>query len=44
LLDRVNETGGQVVSVWPRRDTLEDLFMDRIGAQSSSEAAEKSHA
>jgi hypothetical protein len=44
LLDRVRETGGQVVSVWPRRDTLEDLFMEKIGAQPSSEAAEKSHA
>ncbi len=32
LLGRLHGEGGQVVSVWPRRDTLEDLFMQRIGA------------
>lgn len=36
LLDRVGEGGGQVVSVWPRRDTLEDLFMQRIGAEKAA--------
>jgi ABC-2 type transport system ATP-binding protein len=34
LLDRARDSGGQVVSVWPRRDTLEDLFMQSIGAES----------
>ena len=35
LLDRVREGAGQVVSVWPRRDTLEDLFLERVGAGAS---------
>jgi len=32
LLDRLHRSGGQVLSVWPRRETLEDLFMERVGA------------
>ena len=35
LLDRVREGAGEVVSVWPRRDTLEDLFLERVGAETS---------
>lgn len=41
LLDRAREGGAQVVSIWPRRDTLEDLFMQRIGA---SETPDTTHA
>jgi ABC-2 type transport system ATP-binding protein len=37
LFERVRESGGHVVSVWPRRDTLEDLFMARIGAPETPE-------
>jgi len=32
LLAACRESGGQVVSVWPRRDTLEDLFLREVGA------------
>jgi ABC-2 type transport system ATP-binding protein len=32
LLTAVQDGGGQVLSVWPRRDTLEDLFMREVGA------------
>ena len=31
LLAAVADSGGQVVSVWPRRDTLEDLFLREVG-------------
>jgi len=41
LFERLRESGGQVVSVWPRRDTLEDLFMEQIGAPTTPE---RSHA
>jgi len=37
LFERVRESGGHVVSVWPRRDTLEDLFLARIGAPETRE-------
>jgi ABC-2 type transport system ATP-binding protein len=30
LLDRLRQSGAQVLSVWPRRDSLEDLFMREI--------------
>ena len=43
LFDRLRESGGQVIAVWPRRDTLEDLFMQRIGAPETPETPEKSH-
>jgi ABC-2 type transport system ATP-binding protein len=32
LMAGVTASGGQVASVWPRRDTLEDLFMREIGS------------
>jgi ABC-2 type transport system ATP-binding protein len=32
LLNDVQESGGEVVSVWPRRETLEDLFLREVGA------------
>ncbi len=48
LLDRVHDGDGQVVSVWPRRETLEDLFMESVGATEppspDHESAEKTHA
>jgi ABC-2 type transport system ATP-binding protein len=31
LIDAVHHGGGQVLSVWPRRDTLEDLFLRELG-------------
>jgi ABC-2 type transport system ATP-binding protein len=31
VLGAVRESGAQVLSVWPRKDTLEDLFMREIG-------------
>lgn len=31
VMQRVERGGGHVVSVWPRRETLEDLFMKEIG-------------
>lgn len=30
LLERLRDSGGQVISVWPRRDTLEDLFLREL--------------
>ena len=30
LLERVRQGGGEVLSIWPRRDSLEDLFMREI--------------
>jgi ABC-2 type transport system ATP-binding protein len=32
LLGACRECGAQVLSVWPRRDSLEDLFMREVGA------------
>ena len=40
LLDGVRDLGGQVVSVWPRRETLEDLFVKRVGESEPQQAAE----
>jgi ABC-2 type transport system ATP-binding protein len=31
LIDAVRAKGGRVVGVWPRRETLEDLFLRRVG-------------
>jgi len=31
LLARVRETGGQVLAIWPRRETLEDRFLQEVG-------------
>jgi ABC-2 type transport system ATP-binding protein len=31
LLEEVRQAGGEVISVWPQRDSLEDLFMREIG-------------
>jgi ABC-2 type transport system ATP-binding protein len=31
LLDALNQSGSQVLSIWPRKDTLEDLFLREIG-------------
>jgi ABC-2 type transport system ATP-binding protein len=31
LLESVHGSGGQVLSVWPRKDTLEDLFLREVG-------------
>ncbi|NIL99640.1 MAG: ATP-binding cassette domain-containing protein [Acidobacteria bacterium] len=48
LLDTVRAAGAQVVSVWPRRETLEDLFMKRVAAAEtetpSPDPAETTHA
>lgn len=30
LFDAVHARGGEVLSVWPRRDTLEDLFLSKV--------------
>ena len=32
LLTAARESGCEIVSIWPRRDTLEDLFLREIGA------------
>jgi len=37
LLDQVHAGTGQVLSVWPRRDTLEDLFLARTQSTSEDE-------
>jgi ABC-2 type transport system ATP-binding protein len=37
LLNAVQDDGGQVLSVWPRRDTLEDLFLREVGAATAGE-------
>ena len=31
LLDALQDSGSQVLSIWPRKDTLEDLFLREIG-------------
>jgi ABC-2 type transport system ATP-binding protein len=38
LMLAVRESGASVSSVWPKRKTLEDLFMDEIAGGGSSEA------
>ncbi len=38
LLSACQESGGQVLSVWPRRDTLEDLFMREIESDAADVA------
>jgi ABC-type multidrug transport system ATPase subunit len=39
LLAAVSTAGGEVVSVWPRRETLEDLFLREIGRAKEEERA-----
>jgi len=39
VLAEVPAAGGEVVSVWPRRETLEDLFLREIGAARREERA-----
>ena len=39
LLAAVPAAGGEVLSVWPRRESLEDLFLREIGRAESEEAA-----
>ncbi len=39
LLAAVPAAGGEVVSVWPRRETLEDLFLREIGKAKEEEHA-----
>ena len=31
LLAAVQRVGGQVTSIWPRRRTLEDIFLEEVG-------------
>jgi ABC-2 type transport system ATP-binding protein len=38
VLASVQSLGGQVTSVWPRRETLEDLFMREVATGGSREA------
>jgi ABC-2 type transport system ATP-binding protein len=37
LLGRVTDSGSEVLSVWPRRETLEDLFLREIGKARAEE-------
>ena len=39
LLAGVSAAGGEVVSVWPRRESLEDLFLREIGKAAAEERA-----
>jgi ABC-2 type transport system ATP-binding protein len=39
LLGKVTDAGGEVLSVWPRRDTLEDLFLREINKAQAEEKA-----
>ncbi len=39
LLAAVTAAGGEVLSVWPRRETLEDLFLREIGRAEAEERA-----
>ncbi|HEX4824907.1 MAG TPA: ABC transporter ATP-binding protein [Candidatus Polarisedimenticolaceae bacterium] len=39
LLHAVEGAGGEVVSVWPRRESLEDLFLREIGRAQAEERA-----
>jgi hypothetical protein len=41
LLSEVQRAGGQVLSVWPRRESLEDLFLREIGRDFYREVEEK---
>jgi len=41
LLEAVQRAGGQVLSVWPKRDTLEDLFLRETGGKDGTEATEE---
>ena len=38
LLDGVARAGGRVLAIWPRRETLEDLFLREIGRAGAGEA------
>jgi len=40
LVADVAAAGGQVVSVWPRRETLEDLFLREVGGPATTESRE----
>ena len=37
LLAAVRESGGRVDSVWPRRETLEDVFLKEVGAAATED-------
>jgi ABC-2 type transport system ATP-binding protein len=37
LLGRVTDAGSEILSVWPRRETLEDLFLREIGKARAEE-------
>ena len=39
LLSQARQSGLQVLSIWPRRDTLEDLFLRELGADRSARSA-----
>jgi ABC-2 type transport system ATP-binding protein len=39
LLSALSEAGSEVVSVWPRRESLEDLFLREIGRAKAQERA-----
>ena len=39
LLSAVPAAGGEVLSVWPRRETLEDIFLREIGQATAEERA-----
>ena len=39
LIDAVRAKGGRVVGVWPRRETLEDLFLRRVGQPARTDGA-----
>jgi ABC-2 type transport system ATP-binding protein len=41
LLEAVQRGGGQVLSVWPKRETLEDLFLREVGRKDGMEAMEE---
>ncbi len=38
VLDSLQRSGGQVLSIWPRKDTLEDLFLREVGHPAAGEA------
>jgi hypothetical protein len=37
LLAAARQAGGQVLSIWPRRETLEDMFIKEIGRGTGGE-------
>jgi ABC-2 type transport system ATP-binding protein len=39
LLAATGQAGGQVLSVWPRRETLEDLFLREVGAAGADQGS-----